>query len=131
MSRFFRSALFPLIVIVLVVYLASQTLLPNRDEAQEIAYGELIQRVDSGQSDVSEVLFIPKSQTIEAVVDGTKVKTNYPTPESQFAFQQLLREEGVTDFDSKGTGGSTWTSILPVRASRSHAGRRKAGRCRR
>ena len=30
MNRFFRSALFPLIVIVLLVYLASQTLIPDR-----------------------------------------------------------------------------------------------------
>ena len=30
MNRFFRSALFPLIVIVLLVYLASQTLIPKQ-----------------------------------------------------------------------------------------------------
>ena len=35
MSRFFRSALFPLIVIVLLVYLASQTLLPRSEEPDE------------------------------------------------------------------------------------------------
>ncbi len=112
MSRFFRSALFPLIVIVLVVYLASQTLLPNRNEATKIEYGELISRIESGNSNVSEVLFTPKSRTIEAVVDGTKVKTNYPSDQSQIEFQQLLQEQGITDFDSKGTGGSTWVSLL-------------------
>jgi cell division protease FtsH len=111
-SRFFRSALFPLIVIVLVVYLASQTLLPNRDEAKKIEYGELIARVEAPDPNISEVLFVPKSRTIEAVVDGTKVKTNYPTDQSQFEFQQLLQEQGITDFDSKGTGGSTWLSVL-------------------
>jgi cell division protease FtsH len=111
-SRFFRSALFPLIVIVLVVYLASQTLLPNRDEAKKIEYGQLIQTVESGSSEVKDVLFIPKSRTIEAVVGGEKVKTNYPSDQSQETFQQLLQEKGITDFDSKGTGGSTWLSIL-------------------
>jgi cell division protease FtsH len=111
-SRFFRSALFPLIVIVLVVYLASQTLLPNRDEAKKIEYGRLIQTVENGSPQVSDVLFIPKSRTIEAVVGGEKVKTNYPSDQSQETFQQLLQEKGITDFDSKGTGGSTWLSIL-------------------
>ena len=39
MSRFFRSALFPLIVIVLLVYLATQTLMPGRsDEAEKLTY---------------------------------------------------------------------------------------------
>ncbi len=111
MSRFFRSALFPLIVIVLVVYLASQTLLPNGEEAQKIEYGELISRIESGDN-VSEVLFVPKSKTIEATLDGTKFKTNYPSDQSQASFQALLQEQGITDFDSKGTGGSAWLSVL-------------------
>jgi cell division protease FtsH len=111
-SRFFRSALFPLIVIVLVVYLASQTLLPDRDEAEKIEYGALIAAVESGESEVSEVLFTPKSRSIEAVVGGAKVKTNYPSDESQLEFQQLLMQKGIDDFDSKGTGGSAWVSVL-------------------
>jgi len=36
LSRFFRSALFPLIVIVLLVYLASRTLLPQEEEGPKI-----------------------------------------------------------------------------------------------
>ena len=38
MNRFFRSALFPLIVIVLLVYLASQTLMPRRDGSEKMTY---------------------------------------------------------------------------------------------
>ena len=45
MTRFFRSALFPLIVIVLLVYLASQTLIPQQKSAKKVTYSELIQRV--------------------------------------------------------------------------------------
>ena len=44
MNRFFRSALFPLIVIVLLVYLASQTLIPSKGNAKKLTYSELIQR---------------------------------------------------------------------------------------
>ena len=40
------------------------------------------------------------------------MKTNYPSDQSQLEFQQLLQEQGITDFDSKGTGGSTWLSVL-------------------
>ena len=48
MGRLVRSALFPLIVIVLLVYLASQTLLPRSTSAntEEIAYGDLIAQVE-------------------------------------------------------------------------------------
>ena len=51
-NRFFRSALFPLVVIVLLVYLASQTLMPRRDGSEKMTYSQLIQATKNG--DVSE-----------------------------------------------------------------------------
>ena len=116
MNRFFRSALFPLVVIVLLVYLASQTLISRGEDEQKFTYSELIQQAEAGN--VSEVVFNPNRQQISATLDsGTKVKVNYPTPESQFAFQQVLEDQNVT-FDSKGTGSSAWwtllTSLFPI-----------------
>jgi cell division protease FtsH len=110
-SRFFRSALFPLIVIVLLVYLASQTLFPRADEAQKRTYSELITQVETSPSSVRDVLFRPKGRAIEAVVSGDKWKVNYPSDQSQIEFQQLLQAKGV-NFDSKGTGDSAWWSFL-------------------
>ncbi|MBA2614994.1 MAG: ATP-dependent zinc metalloprotease FtsH, partial [Actinobacteria bacterium] len=115
MSRFFRSALFPLILIVLLVYLASQTLLPNRDERQKIAYSELIARVDEDPTAVRELVFTPKSRSIEAKIGSTPIKTNYPSDQSQAALQEKLESRDVA-FDSKGTGNSRWsflTYLLP------------------
>jgi cell division protease FtsH len=112
LSRFFRSALFPLIVIVLLVYLASQTLLPRADEPQKVTYSELIASVQNSPEMFESVLFVPNGRSIEAeLTSGKKLKVNYPSDESQIEFQNLLQERGVT-FDSKGTGGSTWVSIL-------------------
>ena len=124
MSRFFRSALFPLIVIVLLVYLASQTLLPRSEEAAE---GH-VQRADPAGSrttptTIDEVVFKPKRQEIEATLtDGTKIKINYPSDQAQIQFQDLLEEKGVT-FDSKGTGASGWgrSSSTCCRSSSSSA----------
>jgi cell division protease FtsH len=111
LSRFFRSALFPLVLIVLLVYLASQTLLPHRDERQKIPYSQLIEAVDDQPDAVSEVVFIPKGRTIEGKLNGTKIKTNYPSDESQAALQAQMETKGVA-FDSKGTGESAWWSFL-------------------
>ncbi len=111
MSRFFRSALFPLIVIVLLVYLASQTLLPRSDKQPKMTYSQLIDNVEANPEKVSDVVFNPKGRSIEAVYGGDKYKVNYPSDESQIEFQNLLEEKGVS-FDSKGTGDSAWWSIL-------------------
>ncbi len=109
-NRFFRSALFPLIIIVVLVYLASQTLLPGRSEQQKITYSQLIDKVKAG--DVNEVLFTPNRQQITVtLVSGDKVKVNYPTPQSATQFQNLLTAQNI-QFDSKGTGSSAWWSLL-------------------
>jgi ATP-dependent Zn protease len=67
-NRFFRSALFPLVVIVLLVYLASQTLMPRRDGDQKLTYSQLIDETRKGN--VSEVTFSPNRQSINAVLDS-------------------------------------------------------------
>ena len=110
MNRFFRSALFPLIVIVLLVYLASQTLLPGRNEEKKITYSDAITAVEAG--DVNEALFNPNRQRITlTLVDGTKTNVHYPTPQSATDFQNRLEKNNVT-FDSKGTGSSAWWALL-------------------
>src|SRR3990167_7763895 len=110
MNRFFRSALFPLIVIVLLVYLASQTLIPRRAAEKKVTYSQLIQQVEAGN--VNEVVFTPTRNQINAVlVNGQKIKVNYPTDQSQIEFQQLLQKENVK-FDSKGKGSSAWWTLL-------------------
>jgi cell division protease FtsH len=109
-NRLFRSALFPLIVIVLLVYLASQTLIPKRGNEQKVTYSELIRETKAGN--VSEVVFTPTRQQINATLDsGQKVKVNYPSDQSQIEYQKVLEQENVK-FDSKGTGSSAWWSLL-------------------
>ncbi len=109
MNRFFRSALFPLIIIVLLVYLASQTLLPGRSEQQKITYSQLIAKVKEGA--VNDVEFNPNRQQITAnLVEGGKVKVNYPTAQSATQFQNLLERR---------TSSST----------RRERARRRGGRC--
>ncbi|HET7743359.1 MAG TPA: ATP-dependent metallopeptidase FtsH/Yme1/Tma family protein, partial [Gaiellaceae bacterium] len=115
MNRFFRSALFPLIVIVLLVYLASQTLLPGRSAQRKVTLSDAISEVKSGN--VNEVLFTPTRQQITlTLVNGDKARVNYPTEQSATQFQNLLEKQNVK-FDSKGVGSSTWwtliTSLLP------------------
>jgi cell division protease FtsH len=115
LNRFFRSALFPLIVIVLLVFLASRTLLPGgSNDTQKMTYSQLIERVQESPETIQSVTFVPKSREIQATLsDDKKVKVNYPSDQSQFAFQEELQNATTPiPFDSKGTGDSAWWSIL-------------------
>ena len=92
----------PLIVIVLLVYLASQTLIPRKDAQDKVTYSEFIQQAEAGN--VQEAKFTPTRNQIEAtLVGGKKVKVNYPNDLSAFAVEQLLKKESIP-YDSKGKG---------------------------
>jgi cell division protease FtsH len=116
-SRFFRSALFPLIIIVLLVYLASQTLLPRSEEPEKTTTSDLITMVETNPDLIQDVVFSPKSQSIEATQKDpstgelTKFKVNYASDQAQIEFQNLLEEKGI-DFDSKGISQNPWWSFL-------------------
>ncbi len=83
MNRFFRSALFPLFVIVLLVYLASQTLIPHSKSAKKVTYSDFIALVaDAGK--VGNVDVQPE-QALDQLRHGTgdkKATVHYPADQS-------------------------------------------------
>src|SRR6478752_4596002 len=84
--------------------------MPRRDGSEKMTYSQLIQATKNG--DVSEATFSPNRQSITAVLDsGQKVKVNYPSPQSQVQYQNVLEEHNVK-FDSKGIGTSAWWALI-------------------
>ncbi len=117
MNRFFRSAFFPLIVIVLLVWLASETLF-NTTKATKVTYSELQADVRATPNKFEEILFDPNKRAIIATLKAekesdkpVKVTVHYPSDQSQLQFQRLLELKHVK-FDSKGTGGFSWGAAL-------------------
>ena len=70
MNRFFRSAFFPLIVIVLLVWLASETLFPKGAKSQKTTLSELQTDIRTNpqnfKCDSCEVVFNPNKREIVA-----------------------------------------------------------------
>jgi len=114
-NRFFRSALFPLFVIVLLVYLASQTLIPHGKNTQKVTYSEFRQDINAGQ--VGSAEFNPSKRQISGKLrDGKKYSVHYPADQSVPGIETALDKNRV-QYDSKGTGNWSWigffTSLLP------------------
>jgi cell division protease FtsH len=111
-NRFFRSALFPLVVIVLLVWLASQTLIPHGKSEAKFTFSQFIQQARSG--DVQNVEFNPSKHSISGTIpsDGDKKFTvHYPADQSIPQLTQILEDQNIK-FDSKGTGGFSWVSAF-------------------
>jgi cell division protease FtsH len=110
MNRFFRSAFFPLIVIVLLVWLASQTLIPKKNNAVKLTTSQAIARVKSG--DVSDATFAPSKRSISLKLTSGKTATvHYASDQAQLQFQDLLQKQGIK-WDSKGVGGFSWLALV-------------------
>ena len=115
MNRFFRSALFPLFVIVLLVYLASQTLIPHGNNTQKVTYSEF--RNDIPAKKIASAEFNPSKRQISGkLTDGKKYSVHYPADQSVPGIETALLNNGI-QYDSKGTGNWSWigffTSLLP------------------
>jgi cell division protease FtsH len=114
-NRFFRSALFPLFVIVLLVYLASQTLIPHGKSTQKVTLSDFTTAIGQGRVDNAE--FNPSKRQISGkLTDGKKYSVHYPADQSVPAIEAALSNNHV-EYDSKGTGNWSWigffTSLLP------------------
>ncbi len=114
MNRFFRSALFPLFVIVLLVYLASQTLIKHSNNEKSITTSQFINYARSGQ--VDNVVFNPTKRAITFAItkgpDATKKATvHYPADQSVPEITSVLQDQNI-DYNSKGPAGFSWLGML-------------------
>jgi ATP-dependent Zn protease len=99
---------------VLLVYLASQTILPTGPDADEIAYSEAKAIVEDRPQTVQNVVFHPGSKRLEMeLTDGKKVEARYPSDLSALEFERLLDAQGIRhESRASGDGDSARWSIL-------------------
>jgi cell division protease FtsH len=111
-NRFLRSALFPVVVITLIVWLGTQTLMNNHSKTKRETLSNLYTRVQNAPESLKQVVFNPnKHQAQVELLGGEKFNVYYASDQSQADLQKQLERHSV-EFDSKGIGTSAWWSIL-------------------
>jgi cell division protease FtsH len=116
-NRFFRSALFPLVIIAALVWLALQTLGGHSSaQSSKLTLSQVQQKIDTCDTQppcaFQEIVFNPnKNQLNYTLEDGKKGSVHYPSDQSAADLQAAMNKHGV-QFDSKGVGSSPWWSIL-------------------
>ncbi len=112
MSRFFRGAFVPIILLVAAVFVVSQIVGGSGDgkKAKIKHYSELIAATKKGQ--VGDVTFNPNSHQITfELKDGSKGKVSYPSDQSAAQFENTLQAHDV-EYGAKKTGSNPIFSIL-------------------
>jgi len=111
-NRFFRSALFPLIIIAALVWLALQTLGGHGTKATQSTTSQVYEIVrDTPSAIEGPVVIDPTKQSLTLTANGQKYSVHYADPQSEAAFEKTMLANGVK-FNSKGVGSSPWWSIL-------------------
>ncbi|HKH22553.1 MAG TPA: ATP-dependent zinc metalloprotease FtsH, partial [Solirubrobacterales bacterium] len=110
MRRFFRSAAFPILIVVVLAFFAQRLISPGSGH-ETPDYNDFLSRVTSGQ--VDEVTWNTKDNTLNVKQkDGTSFDEAYPDSDaSQAQLLNTLQQNSVKT-EIKGKGGSSLLSLL-------------------
>jgi cell division protease FtsH len=108
--RFFRSAAFPILIVVVLAFFAQRLISPG-SSTETPDYNTFVQRVDQGQ--IESVTWNTKDNTLNVKqTDGTSYDESYPDSDSaQAELLNNLQQHNVKT-EIKGKGGSSLLSLL-------------------
>jgi cell division protease FtsH len=110
MRRFFRSAAFPILIVIVLAFFAQRLISPSTQE-ETPNYGEFVQQVQDRPTSIKSVTIQQKTNTVHVTeADGTEYTTGYPSDGAIELTNKLQRFH--VDTTVEGTGGSSFLSIL-------------------
>jgi cell division protease FtsH len=110
MRRFFRSAAFPILIVIVLAFFAQRLISPGEQEDPP-SYNEFIQQIENDPESIESVTLAPKSQTAKVVeTNDEEYSTGYPPNTEESLVNTLRRNDIQTDVE--GTGGSSILGVL-------------------
>jgi cell division protease FtsH len=111
MSRFFKSAAFPILIVVVLAFFA-QKLIGSSSKAPSYTFGQLVQQIDSGQ--VKSLELDQKANSVSVTLDnGTKYSVGYPDTYANTLINDSIKDDGggqAVNVQDKSSNG--WLSLL-------------------
>ena len=112
MRRLFRSAAFPILIVIVLAFFATR-LLSQGQEEEPPTTKEFLAQIEDEPETIDTVTLQPKTQTAK-VVEADEEKTEYTVgylPQTEQALQNTLQRQDI-EYEVEGTGGSGFLSIL-------------------
>jgi cell division protease FtsH len=107
-KRFFKSAAFPILLVVILAFVA-QRVISNPTDGETPSYNQFLTQVERG--DVTEVTINTKDNTLDVKGKGEEsFSTGYP-PNTEQSLLNTLDSNGVKT-EVKGSGSSGWLNVL-------------------
>ncbi len=115
MSRFFKSAAFPILIVIVLAFFASK-LISNQDQAPKASFATFLQQLDRG--DIKNVTLRTKDNSMEVRLDRpdkNQYSVGYPPAYGEVLVNQLRAaqaEDKLQDFNVKPARTSVLLSML-------------------
>jgi cell division protease FtsH len=110
MRRFFRSAAFPILIVIVLAFFAQRLISPGERE-ETPTYTDFIAQVSERPTTIESVTLEQDNSTIQVIeTDENEYKTGYPSETEAQLVSLLERQEIKTEVE--GTGGSSIVSML-------------------
>ena len=110
MSRFFKSAAFPILIVVVLAFFA-QKLIGNSSHSPHYSFGDLLTQLDQRQ--VKSMSIHTKDNTVNVTTtDNQKYTVGYPDGYAQTLVNEARAGVAPNAFDIQGKTSSGWLSLL-------------------
>ncbi|HYY74408.1 MAG TPA: ATP-dependent metallopeptidase FtsH/Yme1/Tma family protein, partial [Solirubrobacterales bacterium] len=110
MRRFFRSAAFPILIVIVLAFFAQRLISPGSEE-QTPTFSQFLSEINNDPRSIEVVTLQPKTTTIQVQQhDGKQYSTGYPSNYEKPLINKLQQHHVETKVE--GTGGSSFLSIL-------------------
>ena len=113
MSRFFKSAAFPILIVVVLAFFA-QKLIGNSTHQPKQTFGGFVQQLDNGQ--VKSLSLDQKSNSATVTLlpqyGGQKYSVGYPDSYAPTLINKAIAEKGTTALDVQSKSSNGWLSLL-------------------
>ena len=115
MTRFFKSAAFPIIIVIVLAFFASK-LISGNDRAEKTTFSQFLTQIDSKPTVVKSVTLDTKDNSVEVTkTDGKKYEVGYPADYADVLINQLKASESdgiIQGFDVRPARSSVILSLL-------------------
>ena len=114
MSRFFKSAAFPIIIVVVLAFFAQKLILEGGSSAKPATWSDFVSKVDDQQVTCFKSDFAG-SNTVKYSIDGDCKKTievGIPSQQALDDVTSTLVDQQTPQVSGTSTGGSPWWSVL-------------------
>src|SRR6476646_6545094 len=113
MRRIFRSAIFPLIVIVALVFFAETVLHNHQGKSQQLVYSQLLNEVHSNPGSIKQITADEgKHKYIVENTDGSTATVAFPPSDAALNTDLKAFQKAEIQVKTKGPGGASILGVI-------------------